>query len=292
MHIPVLKHEILHYLNPKPNQNFIDCTFGMGGHSQSILEKNGTNGKVLGIEADKELFEKAKQENQSKRLILVNSSYINLKQIVKKHNFKPVHGILFDLGMSSWHLDKSNRGFSFQKNEPLDMRFQTSGTSLSAQEIVNQWLEKEISEILQEFGEEQFSQRIAQAIVEYRKKELITNTFQLVEIIKQAIPKKFQRAKIHPATKTFQALRIAVNNELENLDQVLPQAVELLEKNGKIAVISFHSLEDRIVKHFFKDQAKKGIIEIIFKKPIIPGQEEIKHNFRSRSAKLRAGQKV
>ena len=194
--------------------------------------------------------------------------------------------------MSSWHLDKSNRGFSFQKNEPLDMRFQTSGTSLSAQEIVNQWLEKEISEILQEFGEEQFSQRIAQAIVEYRKKELITNTFQLVEIIKQAIPKKFQRAKIHPATKTFQALRIAVNNELENLDQVLPQAVELLEKNGKIAVISFHSLEDRIVKHFFKDQAKKGIIEIIFKKPIIPGQEEIKHNFRSRSAKLRAGQKV
>jgi 16S rRNA (cytosine1402-N4)-methyltransferase len=292
MHIPVLKKEVLEYLDPKPNENFIDCTIGQGGHTKSILEKNGPSGKVLGMDQDPRQIENCKLqiENFKERLLLVNDSYIYLKEIVKKNNFKPVHGILLDLGMSNWHLEESGRGFSFLKDEPLDMRYNIEAQSLkrkaqnylTAERIVNEYQEEEIKKILEEYGEERFSERIAREIVKARKIKPIETTLQLVEIIKRAVP---YRGKINPATKTFQALRIAVNDELNNLKKVLPQTIEVLDKEGRIAIISFHSLEDRIVKNFFK---QNNTIKILTKKPITASLEEIKLNPKSRSAKLRA----
>ena len=302
VHIPVLQKEVLQYLEPKPNENFIDCTIGEGGHTAAILEKTGPKGKILGIEADTELYQKLKSRMAefpisnfqfSKRLILVNDNFVNLKKIVKREKFKSVSGILFDLGMSSWHLEESGRGFSFQKKEPLDMRY-NPGNPLTAEKILNYWSEREIEKILREYGEEQLSQQIAKEIIELRKLRPIKNTFQLVEIIKKVVPLWYQHKKIHFATRTFQALRIAVNDELNNLKKALPQAVDILKDGGRLVVISFHSLEDRIVKNFFKNYI--GItyvkLQILTKKPIRPGEEEIKINLRSRSAKLRAAIKL
>jgi len=323
MHIPVLKKEVLAYLSPKTNENFIDCTFGQGGHTTVILERNRPNGKVLGIEIDPELFETVKQRD---RLILVNNSYLNLKKIVEKYSFRPVHpikppvksfaeskrkseilfnrgilpkaelfnrvnGILFDLGFSSWHIEESGKGFSFQKDEPLIMRYD-SGQGLTAQEILNKWPEKEIEKILREYGEEKFSRRIAKEIIKARKVKPIKTTFQLKEIIKNAVPRNYERGRIHPATRTFQALRIKVNDELENLKKVLPQTLKILEPEGRLVIISFHSLEDGIVKNFLREESKKAQIKILTKKPIRPTEEEIKNNPRSRSARLRAAVKI
>ena len=296
MHIPVLKKEVLQYLDPKPNENFIDCTLGQSGHTIAILQRSMPRGKVLGIEADTELFQDvrlriAKIPNSKfqipKRLILVNDSYTNLKKIVEKYSFRPVQGILFDLGMSSWHLEESGRGFTFLKDEPLDMRYSLEN-DLTAEEIINNYSQEKIEKILKEYGEERFAKRIAKRIIQTRPRK-IKSTFQLIEIIKKAVPGK--RTKIHPATRTFQALRIAVNDELNNLRKVLPQTIEVLAPGGKIVIISFHSLEDRIVKNFFREEAKKGPLRILTKKPVRPSKEEIKINPRSRSAKLRAAMK-
>jgi len=286
MHKPVLVKEVLEYLDPKPGENFIDCTFGFGGHSLAILERNLPDGKVLGIEQDKEVLELALK---NKRLILIKNNFKNLKKIVKKYEFNRVSGILFDLGISSWHFDKSNRGFSFQINEPLEMN--CSENDLNAQEIINQWPEQELARIFKEYGEERFPGRIARVICEQRSKKQIKTTKQLVDIIEQAIPRKHRYKKIHFATKVFQALRIAVNDELNNLEKALPQALDILEPGGRLVVISFHSLEDRIVKHFFKEEFKKNHLKILTKKPITPSEQEIDLNPRSRSAKLRAAEK-
>ncbi|MBI2625008.1 MAG: 16S rRNA (cytosine(1402)-N(4))-methyltransferase RsmH [Candidatus Nealsonbacteria bacterium] len=288
MHIPVLQKEVIEYLDIQPNENFVDCTFGEGGHSAVMLENNGPNGKVLGIEADEELIGNAKYGN---RLILVNDSYANLKKIVEKYNFQPIQGILLDLGMSSWHLEKSGRGFSFQRDEPLDMRYSLQNR-LTAETIVNFWSKTETERILKEYGEERFARQIVERIVEERKRKQIKTTFSLLEIIREAVPGWYKRRKIHFATKTFQALRIAVNDELNNLKYALPQALEILDSGGKLLVISFHSLEDKIVKEFFKNNSKEGKIKILTKKTVKPSFEEVKHNPRSRSAKLRAAQKI
>ena len=296
MHIPVLPKEVIQYLDPKPNENFIDATFGQGGHTTLILKENKPQGKVLGIDIDPAQIEKAKLQASNiefeNRLILVNDSYVNLKNIVEKYDFKPINGILFDLGMSSQHLEESGRGFSFQKDEPLDMRYDKNQKHLTAENIINQWPEKEIEQILREYGEERFSRKIAQEIIQARKKNPIKSTFQLVEIIKRSTPSGYQRKRIHLATKTFQALRIAVNDELETIKEGLTRALDILEKEGRLVVISFHSLEDRIVKNFLKEKAKQGLIKIQTKKPIRPCFEEIKINKRSRSAKLRAGIRI
>lgn len=299
MHTPVLQKEILEYLAPQPNENFVDCTFGQGGHSALLLQKNSPNGRVLGIEADPELYKKLKsgegiklQNKFLERLILVNDSYINLNKIVYNNNFKPVCGILLDLGMSSWHLEESKRGFSFLKNEPLDMRYNPEEGSCSALEIVNTWAEKDIAQILTEYGEERFAKRIAKSIVDKRQTAPIRSTFDLIEAIKPGIPSNYRHKKIHFATKTFQALRIAVNSEMENLKKVLVQATGVLEKEGRLAVISFHSLEDRIVKNFFKRSQEINILKILTKKPVIAGESEVKNNPRSRSAKLRVVKKI
>lgn len=273
MHIPVLQKQVLEYLDPKPNENFIDCTINGGGHTTAILKRNGPNGKVLGIELDQEIFHAAKAALNLDRVILVNDSYTNLKEIVKENNFKPVNGILFDLGMSSWHLEESGRGFSFQKDEPLDMRYDTS-QELRAEEIINNYSQKEIEKILKEFGEERFAKRVAKKIVENRP---IKTTLELVKVIKQA--------RVHSLSRIFQALRIAVNQELSSLEKALSQVEDILSPGGRLVVISFHSLEDRIVKNFFKNSNLK----ILLKKPIRPLKEEIKENLRSRSSKLRTG---
>ena len=295
MHMPVLQKEVLEYLDPKPNENFIDCTAGEGGHALAALEKNGPRGKVLGIEIDLELYKKLKEDclkwQFKQRLIPVNDSYTNLKEIVGREKFKNISGILFDLGMSSWHLEESKRGFSFQQNEPLDMRYSPQ-SPLTAKKILNYYSASEIERILKEYGEEQFAQSIAKNIVEIRKFKPIQTTPQLVEIIKRAVPSWYQHRKIHFATKTFQALRIAVNDELNNLKNVLPQALKILKPEGRLVVISFHSLEDRIVKNFFRENSKENLIKILTKKPIKPTVEEIKINPRSRSAKLRASLKL
>jgi 16S rRNA (cytosine1402-N4)-methyltransferase len=194
--------------------------------------------------------------------------------------------------MSSWHLEKSKRGFSFLRKERLDMRYDAKGNDLTAEEIVNQYSQEEIEKILKEYGEERFYKRIAKKIVEKRKESFIEDTFQLVEIIKSAVPPWYRYRRIHPATKTFQALRVAVNDELNNLKRALPQTVKVLKKEGRVVIISFHSLEDRIVKNFFKEMSKEKKLRVLTKKPIRPSVEEIKINYRSRSAKLRAASKI
>ena len=293
-HIPVLQKEVLEYFDQKPNENFIDCTIGEGGHTLAILEKNGPKGKVLGIEWDPELYKKLLRSDLDRlkaRLILVNDNFANLEEIAKSQKFRSVSGILFDLGMSSWHLEESGRGFSFQKKEPLDMRYNPQNP-LTAEKIVNYWSALEIEKILEIHGEERFSKQIAKYIISFREVKPIKTTSQLVEIIKKATPDWYHRRKIHPATKTFQALRIAVNDELNNLEKALPKALNILKPGGRIVAISFQSLEDRIIKNFLKEKAKENILKILTKKPIKPSLEEIKINPRSRSAKLRAAEKL
>lgn len=290
MHIPVLQKEVIHYLAPQPDQNFVDATFGEGGHSLAILERNKPNGKVLAIEFDPELCKKVSVGvSAAGRLILVNDSYVNLGKIVEKYNFKPISGILFDLGLSSWHLEKSGRGFSFRKkDEILDMRYNPEKSSLTAWDILNQWNKKEIEKILKEYGEERFAKRIAENITELRLKRPIRTTSDLVRIIDKAVPAFYLRS----ATRTFQALRIAVNNELNNLKLTLPQSLEMLNQGGRIVVISFHSLEDRIVKNFFRENKKRDYLKILTKKPITPTKKELQGNPKARSAKLRAAIKI
>lgn len=300
MHIPVLQKEVILYLNPKADENFVDATIGQGGHTSAILEKTATKGKVLGIEIDPVLYEKSKTAGGENRLIVVNDSYVNLKEIVKKHNFKPIHGILFDLGISSWHLENSGRGFTFQKEEPLDMRYNATHIrrplrmdgQITAEKIINEWSGQEIEKILREYGEEKFACRIADAIIKFRETKPIKTTFQLVALVRKAIPQKYWPKKIHFATKTFQALRIAVNDELNNLKKTLPQTLELLEKGGRLTVISFHSGEDKIVKNFLRENFKKNRLKIMTKKPLVPSKKELELNPRARSAKLRAAVKI
>jgi len=292
MHISVLLDKTIEYLNPKANENFIDCTLGGGGHAFKILESTAPKGKVLGIDQDKEALlkvkEKAKEQKVGTRMVLAEGNFRDVKSIAAKEKFKPVHGILFDLGMSSWQLEESGRGFSFQKAEPLDMRYSTKNPT-TAEKILNFWSKGDLERILKEYGEEQFAKQIAQAIVQNRAKKHVSSTNQLVNIVLEATPAWYHKRRIHPATKTFQALRIAVNRELENLKDALPQSIDILEKQGTLVVISFHSLEDRMVKNFFKDNPQ---LSLLTKKPIVATQKEIQKNPRSRSAKLRAARKT
>lgn len=286
IHQPALLEEVLKYLNPQPGENFIDGTVGFGGHALAILEKNKPHGKVLGIEREAKVLDILKNTAPTPRLILVCGNFVNLKEIIKKNNFDSVDGILLDLGLSSWQIDKSGYGFSFQKDEPLLMN--SSENQLTAERVVNEWSEEELNDIFREYGEERYARSIARVICQIRRLQPIKTTKQLVEAIKQAVPARYQHRRIHFATKTFQALRIVVNNELENLENVLPQTLEVLKSNGRLVVISFHSLEDRIVKHFFREESKKEHLEILTKKPIQPTDKEVELNPRSRSAKLRA----
>lgn len=289
MHTPVLKEKVLEYLDPKANQNFVDCTTGAGGHTFAILEKTGPRGKVLAIDWDeaaaKGLADSAKSKKLQNRIVIENENFADLPDIVARNKFQPIHGILLDLGFSSDHLNDAKRGFSFQKNGPLDMRY-SAKNPVTAEKIVNYHSRNELEHILKEYGEEQFAKQIAQEIVAARAKKPIQKVFQLVEIIEEATPKSYHHKKIHPATKTFQALRIAVNDELGNITSVLKSAAQILPPSGKLAVLSFHSLEDRIIKNFFQTETS---MTQQTKKPIVATAQEIHSNPRARSAKLRVG---
>jgi len=287
IHKAVLVNEVLEYLDPKPGEIIVDCTVGQAGHTLEILKKIAPTGKVIGIDADAEQIEHVKEHTKrfQERVILEHDSYANIKSILQKHGIEKVQGILLDLGFSSWQLEDAGRGFSFLKDEPLDMQY-GKARGISAAEIINQWPEEELRRIFEEYGEEKFARKIAKKITEERRRKEFTTTFELKQLIESVVPR---REKIHPATRVFQALRIAANRELENLKIVLPQAVEVLAPKGRLVVISFHSLEDRIAKQFF--QETRGI-EILTKKPIEASAQEVAENPRSRSAKLRAIEKI
>lgn len=297
MHTSVLVKEIIEYLNPQAGEDFIDGTCGAAGHTLAILEKNYPDGKVMCFDWDSESIDRAKKIVAGKnsdlleRVIFINDSYANLKKRTTENNFDSISGILLDLGFSSDQLEASGRGFSFLKDEPLDMRYSQSN-DLPAREIVNHWQKDEIEKIIKEYGEEPWARKISEAVVSLRKVKTILTTKDLLSVIATAIPQRLQHARIHFATRTFQALRIAVNDELGNLQRFLPEAVGVLTSGGKLAVISFHSLEDRIVKNFFREQAKAGQGKILTKKPIIAGEAEVQINPRSRSAKLRVFKKA
>ena len=292
IHKPVLLKEILEIFDPKPGQLFIDGTANGGGHTFAILDKIKPNGKILAIDKDRDLIERLKAESyklQADGVVSVCGSYGEMAQIAKEHGFHQASGILLDLGYSSWHIESSGRGFSFLRDEPLVMRYETEanlGTGLTASDVVNRFSEKDLADILFKYGEERFARKIAKEIAHFREKQKIISSRQLADIVYRACSRKGY-FKIHPATRTFQALRIFVNDELGELERALPQAVDLLSEGGKLAIITFHSLEDRIVKNFFRQCAKEDKAEILTKKPIYPTEEEIAKNPRARSAKLR-----
>lgn len=308
--------EILEYLNPRSGQSFIDCTLGGAGYAVEIARRVGDKGKVLAIDLDEMAIKNAESLISKfglNNIILANDNFKNLREIIKKYfgqekMIGSFAGIVFDLGLSSAQLEDSYRGFSFQLDSPLDMAFHSKiDDNSSTKEIVNNWNEKKLEKIIREYGEEKFANRIAVAIGKERKNRIIKTTGELVEIIKKAVPKKYLLGKIHPATRTFQALRIATNNELDNLREVLPITVDLLKSGGRLAIVSFHSLEDRIVKNFFRQESRdclcpsvfpvcrcghKAKLKIITKKIITPDAQEKEKNFRSRSAKLRVAEKI
>ncbi|MDD5291546.1 MAG: 16S rRNA (cytosine(1402)-N(4))-methyltransferase RsmH [Patescibacteria group bacterium] len=313
-HEPVMIKEVLEYLRPGKGQFFIDCTLGGAGYTIAIAERVGETGRVLSIDLDEMAVANARGLISDKKLtniILVNENFKNLSKIIKKYfpeenQTGRFSGIVFDLGLSSAQLEDKSRGFSFQLAAPLDMAFGPLA-GRRTEEIINNWPEADLKKIISEYGEEKFAGNIARSIIKRRKEGKIKTTGELTEIIAGAVPKKYQNARIHPATRTFQALRIATNDELENLRQVLPTAVSLLKSGGRIAVVSFHSLEDRIIKNFFRQEARgclcppnfpicqcghKASLKILTKKVIKPGGEEVAKNPRARSACLRVAEKI
>ncbi len=294
MHISVLLNESIQGLELKDGDVVFDGTFGGGGHTRAMLA-SGKDLKIIATDLDTDAISRGQElVNEYKgQLILENDNFGNISSILKKHNLVGVNKILLDLGWSSDQLEYGGRGLSFLKDEPLLMTLKKEAveSDVTAELIVNEWSEETIADILFGFAEEKYSRRIAKAICEARKVKPIKTTGELVEVISKAVPPNYRFGKIHPATRTFQALRIAVNRELEILEEVLKEGWEVLKSEGRIAIISFHSLEDRIVKHFFKDLVKEGKAKIINKKPIVATREEISVNPRSRSAKLRIVEK-
>ena len=303
VHIPVLVKETIEALAVQPGGRYIDCTLGAGGHAAAILEHSSPGGQLLGIDADPEAIKvaEAKLQAYSGSTLLINENFVNLRAICIKYDFHPVHGILFDLGLSSLQLDSDTRGFSFQHDAPLDMRLSPS-QEITAADIINTSSEAELAHIIKTYGEEAYSHQIAHRIVQERP---IEASLQLVRAIERAVGGR--KGRIHPATKTFQALRIAVNHELEYLEAALKQAINLLGFEGRLVVISYNSLEDRIVKQLTQRESKDCIcppgtpicicghtacLWLINKRVITPSPTEVQLNPRSRSAKLRAAERI
>ncbi len=284
-HESVLLKEAVEHLQIHPEDKYIDATLGGGGHSERIV---GLGGRVLGIDQDLKAIEYVSKRLGKDRITIVQGNFRDIERIAKENGFENVSGILFDLGVSSHQLDTKERGFSFQKDGPLDMRMDTS-LQIRALDLLRVLSKAELQELFTTFGEESRAAQIASEIVRMRKFKPIETTSELAELIVNVYGYK---GKIHPGTKVFQALRIAVNDELFSIKEALPKAFQLLESGGRMVVISFHSLEDRIIKEQFKKIEKSGIGKLITKKPIVPGDEEIKSNSRSRSAKMRVIEKV
>ena len=314
MHRTVLLNEVIDGLNLGSGSIVVDATFGGGGHSLEIC-KRYPSVRIIALDQDQSALEKAKSKFKDSNcdVTFINANFRDLDRVNlgnlsvvgslssglrgrRRKNFpsSPVDGIIFDLGLSSDQLENSGRGFSFQKDEPLLMTMKENPTSgdVTAKDVVNTWGEDSLADIIYGYGEEKQARRIAKRIVEFRKKQEIKTTFDLVKVIEEAIPAKFRKGKIHYATKTFQAIRIAVNDELGALAEGLDKGFKLLKVGGRMSVISFHSLEDRIVKRFFKKKAEENLAKLINKKPITASMEEIKNNPRARSAKLRILEKI
>ncbi len=309
MHVPVLLEEAINLLQVKEDGTYVDATVGCGGHAKGILNKL-TSGKLICVDRDSEALARAKKmlADYGKSAVFVKGNFAHLEQIIKDLNVGAPDGILFDLGLSSLQLATRDRGFSFQEDGPLDMRMDPEAEGPTAETIVNSYSKQKLIKILTEYADERWAKRIATEIVKRRKSERFKTTFQLRDAVQSAIPKKAQyKMNIHPATRTFQAIRIEVNRELENLKKGLQAGYQILKTGGTEVVISYHSLEDRIVKNFFKQKESECIcppdlpecvcdkvkeMKTLTKKPITPTQEEIEKNPRSRSGKLRAATKL
>ena len=307
-HIPVMLNEVTAYLNLQPDRTYIDCTLGGGGHTEKIIEKILPGGRVFGIDQDPNALAAASKRlaQYEANIVYVHSNFYRLKDVITEYDIGEVDGVLFDLGVSSHQLDEGDRGFSYKQDAPLDMRMNPEDV-VTAAKLVNNLDEYQLTKIIKDYGEERWAKRIAQFIVELRKNQPIRTTSELVTVIKKAIPAGARREGPHPAKRTFQALRIAVNDELNRFAQTLKDAVDILKPGGRVCVISFHSLEDRITKDVFKELARSCIcppelpvcrcdkqktVKIITGKPVLPGVEELSHNPRARSAKLRVAQKM
>ena len=293
MHQSVLLNKAVSYLNLSKGAVVVDATVGGGGHSEEILKNILPGGRLIGIDADLEALAIAKDRLKSfgGSFTPVNDNFRNIDRILKIQNIKNVDAVLLDIGISSYQLDDASRGFSIRSDASLDMRMdRSSGTT--AYDVVNKYKEDKLSEIIEKFGEERFHNRIARFIKDARQRKAIETTGELARIVKRAVGYKYRNLKVHPATRTFQAIRIVVNDELGALEEALKSAVFWLKTGGRIVVISFHSLEDRIVKNMFKGYSKLGVLKIITKKPLIPEREEVINNPRSRSAKLRVAERI
>ncbi len=307
-HIPVLFEEIMTIMAPKSGELFVDCTLGGGGHSKGFLERTGPDGRLIGIDQDVNALAAAQKSLSvfDGRVTFVHSNYENLDMILNQYAADGVDGILFDIGVSSYQLDEKDRGFSYMQDAPLDMRMNQQ-QGLSAWQVVNTYEEQELHRILKEYGEERWAKRIAQFIVEFRGKKPIDTTGELVDVIKRAIPKGAREEGSHPAKRTFQAIRIEVNNELGVLEETIELAAKHLKKGGRLGIITFHSLEDRIVKEKFRYLASDCIcppelpfcqcnkvseVKILTRKPVVASIEELQGNSRAKSAKFRAVEKI
>jgi 16S rRNA (cytosine1402-N4)-methyltransferase len=292
IHEPVLTDEVLSLLDLKGKRNVVDATLGLGGHAKIMLEKMPKSGKLIGFDADHSHIKVAKKNLRifKDQVIFVNNNFVEMEAEMKKTKVRSIDAILFDLGIASPHVDFGERGFSFLREGPLDMRF-NQNTGRTAADVLNDYSEKELVRIFFEYGEERNAKKIAREILKRRKWRKIKTTTQLAEFIEKTVGR---HGKIHPATRIFQALRIEVNNELEVLPEGLRQAVALLKKGGRVAVISYHSLEDRIVKNYFRELSRmeSPMLKLLTKKPVVPSDEEISRNPRSRSAKLRVAEKL
>ena len=289
--------EVIEYLNPKTGEIIIDCTLGGAGYTLAIAQRVGEKGKVIAIDADEMAIENAKGKIENEKLsniILVNENFKNLSAIINQIGLEKVDGVVFDLGLSSAQLEDATRGFSFNSAATLNMEFgsrnQESGIR-NTEEIVNKFKPEELEKIIREYGEERFAKKIVGAIIKARRLKPIANSRELAAVISQAVPAKYRYGRIHPATRTFQALRIATNDELTNLKIALPQAADALAAAGRIVIISYHSLEDRIVKWFLRERQNQGAVKILTKKVVTATKAEMKNNPRARSAKLRAAVK-
>jgi 16S rRNA (cytosine1402-N4)-methyltransferase len=306
-HVSVLFKETIDGLNITKDGIYVDCTLGGGGHSGAILEKLSPNGMLIGIDQDKEALEAAGSKlNDYSNIKLVHNNFHNIAYILDDLGIDKVDGILADLGVSSYQLDNAERGFSYMQDAPLDMRMNREA-HFSAYDVVNGYSEEQLTKVIRDYGEEKFAKRIAQFIVNRRAKKAVESTLELVDIIKAAIPAKARREGPHPAKRTFQAIRIEVNKELEILASTIEDGVKYLKPGGRIAIITFHSLEDRIIKNKFKQLqspctcpsefpicncGKKPVVKIITRKPLEASEEELEENPRSRSAKLRIAEKI
>ena len=306
-HVSVLLNECLEGLNIKENGIYVDGTLGGAGHSSEILKRLSKEGRLIGIDQDTDALKAAKERLKVySNVTFVHSNFSNIENVLNNLNIDGVDGILMDLGVSSYQLDEGERGFSYMKDAPLDMRMNREN-DFSAYNVVNEYSEEDLYRIIRDYGEEKFAKRIASFIVENRQEKNIETTLELVEIIKNAIPAKARREGPHPAKRTFQAIRIEVNSELSILNKTIEDGVEKLNKGGRMAIITFHSLEDRIVKNKFRDLAvscrcpkefpvcvcgEKAKVKVISRKAIEPTKEEVEINPRSRSAKLRVIEKL